>query len=139
MTFNLLFPEPGDEASRAMLVTDCSKHGLDPYILTRDEHYYNEHETPTDALDPTDVRGLYEKYPYWGYRLHELWKEADDPTPITRIERWTESRRNPRFTYWCTAVSLVIAVSFGVAATILSALQFWTSYCSWRGCGEPSI
>ncbi|KAK3385668.1 hypothetical protein B0H63DRAFT_560226 [Podospora didyma] len=52
-----------------------------------------------------------------------LSKEADDPTPVTAVERWSEARRNPRFTYWCTVVSVSIAIAFGMAATVLGAIQ----------------
>ncbi|KAI1080252.1 hypothetical protein F5B20DRAFT_589677 [Whalleya microplaca] len=131
MTLNILFPVAGVQASRDVLEKQVNKWGLDPGLLGPLSPPYGDHEHPQDAIDPSDVRGLYEKYQYWGERLYELWKEADDPTPTGRIEQWSESRRNPRFTYWCTIASLTIAIMFGMLATILGALQVWISYCSW--------
>jgi hypothetical protein len=130
-TLNLLFPEPGDELSQAILQGEVLRYGLDKSFLKPFPAHYGDHEHPRDALDPEDIWSLYQKYPYWADRLYALWKEADDPTPITMIERWSESRKNPRFTYWCTVVSLIIAISFGIVATVLSAVQVWISYCSW--------
>ena len=130
-SYNLLFPEPGDEKSRVILQREVSKHHLDELLLQPFPLDYGVHEHPQDALDPEDTRSLYKKYPYWADRLYALWREADDPTPTTFIDRWSEARKNPRFTYWCTAVSLTIAFFFGVAATALGALQVWISYCGW--------
>ncbi len=130
-TFHLLFPEPGDAASQIILKREVSKNSLDRAFSRPFASQYGGHEHPQDALDPEDVRSLYQKYPYWADRLYALWKEADDPTPVTTIERWSESRRNPRFTYWCTVVSLTIAIMFGISATVLAALQVWISYCTW--------
>jgi hypothetical protein len=127
----LLFPEPGDELSQTILQREVSKYSLDEYFLRPFHSHYGDHEHPQDALDPDDVRSLYRKYPYWADRLYTLWKEADDPTPITLIERWSESRKNPRFTYWCTVVSITVAILFGMVATVLSALQVWITYCGW--------
>ena len=107
------------------------KHELDDSFVRPLPAHYGEHEHPQDALDPEDVRGLYQKYPYWGDRLYALWREADDPTPTTQMGRWTEAKRNPRFTYWCTALSLAFAITFGLVATVLSAVQVWISYCDW--------
>ncbi|KAK9779608.1 hypothetical protein AB5N19_12707 [Seiridium cardinale] len=113
LTMNLLFPIIGDSVSRTILEREVRRYNLDPYLL---DHFYldmRDHESPRDALEPRDIRGLYEKYPYWADRLYDLWREADDPTPITRIERWTEARKNPRFTYWCAVVSIMLAIMFG--------------------------
>jgi len=104
---------------------------LDESLLLPFPSHYGDHIHPQDALDPEDIRSLYQKYPYWAERVYALWREADDPTPTTRIERWSESRKNPRFTYWCTVVSIAIAFSFGLVAAILSAVQTWISYCVW--------
>ncbi|KAK4209808.1 hypothetical protein QBC37DRAFT_45376 [Rhypophila decipiens] len=133
-TYSLLFPEPGDEVSRTLLEKEVTKHNLDAFFLRPFPSSSSQsavHEHPLDALDPDDVRSLYRKYPYWAERLYSLWKEAEDPTPVTIVERWSESRKNPRFTYWCTVVSLSIAIAFGAVATMLGALQVWISYCSW--------
>ncbi|KAI0199323.1 hypothetical protein F4808DRAFT_432787 [Astrocystis sublimbata] len=136
-TLDILFPVIGDRASRSVLEKEVQQNQLDKYFLSRFSLGPVEHERPADALDPSDVRSLYEKYPYWADRLFDLWREADDPTPTTRIERWVEARRNPRFTYWCTVVSIMIAISFGIVATALAAVQVWISWCSWID--DPSV
>lgn len=128
MTLDIIFPIIGDNASRAILEKEVRKNGLDSYFLDRfDLDFLDDHERPGDALDPRDVRSLYEKYPFWANRLYDLWREADDPTPISRIEKWSEARRNPRFTYWCAVVSIVIAASFGLLALGLGAVQVWVA------------
>ena len=136
-TLDIIFPVIGDRASRAILEREVQNHELDRYFLDRFDLDPRDHERPSDALDPTDVRSLYEKYPYWADRLYELWREADDPTPTTRIERWTEARRNPRFTYWCAVISIVIAILFGMIATSLAAVQVWITWCEWIE--DPSV
>ena len=108
MTLNVIFPVAGDQASRSILISEVAVNGLDSSFLEPPSLQYAEHEQPQDAVDPSEVRTLYERYQYWGDRLYDLWKEADDPTPVTKIERWSESRRNPRFTYWCTVISLTV-------------------------------
>ncbi|KAI8629053.1 hypothetical protein F5Y19DRAFT_475614 [Xylariaceae sp. FL1651] len=131
ITLDIIFPVIGDNASRNILEREVENNGLDNYFLDRFYLDSRDHERPSDALDPSDVRSLYEKHPYWADRLYDLWREADDPTPTTRIERWTEARRNPRFTYWCTVVSILIAILFGGFATALGAVQVWISWCAW--------
>jgi hypothetical protein len=81
---------------------------------------------------PDDIRSLIDKFPYWNERLYNLWREADDPTPITRLGWWSESKKSPRFTYWAGVVALSFAIFFVVMATILSGLQVWISYCTWK-------
>ncbi|KAI0141977.1 hypothetical protein BJ166DRAFT_629804 [Pestalotiopsis sp. NC0098] len=133
LTFDLVFPVVGDRASRTILEKEVRDHGLDPYLLV---HFYQDsrdHECPRDAIEPRDIKSLYEKYPYWADRLYDLWREADDPTPITTIERWSEARRNPRFTYWCAVVSIILAFTFGMISTGLAAVQVWIAWCDWIG------
>jgi hypothetical protein len=101
------------------------------YLLGHFDVDYGYHERPSDALYPRDVWGLYEKYRYRAHRLYELWRAAGDPTPVTRIERWTEARRNPRFIYWCAVVSIIAAMAFGMLATAIAAVQVWISSCGW--------
>lgn len=131
MTLDIVFPVIGDSASRAILEKEVQREQLDKYFLDRFYQDPRDHERPADALDPSDVRTLYDKYPYWADRLYELWREADDPTPTTRIERWTEARRNPRFAYWCAVMSILIAISIGIIATGLAAIQVWISWRAW--------
>jgi hypothetical protein len=131
LTLNLVFPVVGDRASRAILEKEVRDNGLDTYLL---DHFYldaRDHECPGDAIEPRDIKSLYEKYPYWADRLYDIWREADDPTPITKIERWTEARRNPRFTYWCAVVSIMLAFTFGMLSTGLAAAQLWIAWCDW--------
>ncbi|KAF7537759.1 hypothetical protein G7054_g3495 [Neopestalotiopsis clavispora] len=131
LTLNLIFPVVGDRTSRMILEREVRDHGLDPYLL---DHFYldaRDHESPGDAIEPRDIKSLYEKYPYWADRIYDIWREADDPTPITRIERWTEARRNPRFTYWCTVVSIMLAITFGMLSIGLAAAQLWIAWCDW--------
>ncbi|KAH9885366.1 hypothetical protein F4778DRAFT_511001 [Xylariomycetidae sp. FL2044] len=137
MTLDIVFPVVGDNASRSILEREVQKHNLDNYFLDRFYLDARDHERPADALEPSDVRSLYDKYPYWADRLYELWREADDPTPVTGIERWTEARRNPRFTYWCAVISILIAILFGMVATGLAAAQVWISWCDWLD--DPSL
>lgn len=133
MTISLLFPTAGDPKSRGILQREVAAYGLDPGFLQPSWLQDQPHDRLRDALDPVDIRALYEKYPYWGERLYDIWREADDPTPITAIERWTEAKRNPRFTYWCTVVAVSLAVLFGVTATAMGAVQVWIAYCDWAG------
>jgi hypothetical protein len=129
-TFELLFPH-NDKQSRAILTKEIKRRKLDP-LLETEGVYQPYHDRPEDAVAPDDVDSLIEKFPYWSERLYNLWREADDPAPITRLGWWSESKRNPRFTYWAGVVALSFAVFFGVVATILSAMQVWISYCAWR-------
>ncbi|KAI0106400.1 hypothetical protein GGR51DRAFT_559815 [Nemania sp. FL0031] len=131
MTLAIIFPVVGDNASRGILEREVEKNGVDKHFLEGFHLDSRGHEWPSDALDPSDIRSLYQKYPYWADRLYDLWREADNPTPTTRIERWTEARRHPRFSYWCTVISILIAISFGVFAIALSAIQVWISWCTW--------
>ncbi|KAI1393365.1 uncharacterized protein F4822DRAFT_9613 [Hypoxylon trugodes] len=131
-TFDVLFPAAGDPHSLSILIREVDGHSLDPYLLRSIQGDLEEHEHPRDALEPEDARALYQKYPYWADRLYDLWREADDPMPVTNLERWSESRRNPRFTYWCAVVSIGVAIVFGLVANILGAMQLWISYCDWK-------
>jgi hypothetical protein len=131
LTLNIIFPVVGDRNSRAILEREVRNHGLDTHLL---DHFYldaSDHECPGDAVEPRDIKTLYEKYPYWADRLYDIWREADDPNPITRIEKWTEARRNPRFTYWCTVVSIMLAITFGMLSIGLAAAQLWIAWCDW--------
>ncbi|KAK8024336.1 hypothetical protein PG993_012402 [Apiospora rasikravindrae] len=93
------------------------------------DHSY--HATQRDALLPRSVSALYQRFPYWGERLYDLWVEAEDPTPITTVGKWSDSKKSGRYVYWAGFVALVIVILFGIAATVLAALQVWISWCSW--------
>ncbi|KAJ0119787.1 hypothetical protein J7T55_013991 [Diaporthe amygdali] len=66
---------------------------------------------------------LFDIYPHWASRLQLIYEEAEDPTPSS-------------------TVAFALAILFGLAATILGALQLWVSYCQWQvpdgghGCGS---
>lgn len=89
------------------------------------------HDGPRDARTPDTIGLLYKRFPHWGGRLEDLWKEVDDPTPVTRIERFSEKRKSPRWTTWWVLLGLVFAILFGITATVLGAMQVWISWCSW--------
>lgn len=135
-TLNLLFPQL-DQKSRFLLQQDVSSKGLDPRLLVPFQPYHGYHETPRDVLLPETVRDLYERFPHWGDRLYLLWKEAEDPTPITAMGKWSDSNKSPRFMYWAGVIAVSIAIFFGIVATVLGALQVWISYCSWTN--DPTI
>jgi hypothetical protein len=129
MTFHLLFPVT-DHVSRSLLQKEVNQRNLDRHFLEPFLRYY-DHERPGDALEPTDLRSLYEKYGFWADRLYALWREADDPTPLTTLGMWTDSRRNPRFQYWCLVISISVAIVFGAIAVGLGVVQIWMSYSAW--------
>ncbi|KAK6856658.1 hypothetical protein PG990_011503 [Apiospora arundinis] len=62
------------------------------------------------------------KVPLLGERLYDLWIEAEDPTPITTVGKWSDSKKSGRYVYWAGFMALVIAIIFGIAATALAAL-----------------
>jgi hypothetical protein len=79
---------------------------------------------------PKNIGDLYEKFLRWGEHLEVPFKDIEDTTPMTRIEKWSEKRSSPRWTTWWIAVGLCVAILFGVAATAIEALQAWISWCS---------
>ncbi|KAK7946843.1 uncharacterized protein PG986_011164 [Apiospora aurea] len=90
-----------------------------------------------DSMDRLLVRplatvrvGLVPKIPLLG-RLYDLWLEAEDPTPITTVGKWSDSKKSGRYVYWAGFVATIIAIVFGIAATALGAVQVWISWCSW--------
>jgi hypothetical protein len=126
-TYNLLFPAT-DGASEVHLRNAAKR---DPAFAEGFSVFSQRHEGPRDARKPENVADLYKKFPHWGERLDVLWKEIENPTPVTRIERWSDRRKSARWNTWWVVLGLVFAVLFGLAATILGALQVWISYCSW--------
>ncbi|KAK8071175.1 hypothetical protein PG997_011378 [Apiospora hydei] len=129
-TLHILFPL-ADKRSRTLLEKDVNYYGLDPSLLEPLPPDHSYHETQRDALLPRSVSALYQRFPYWGERLYDLWIEAEDPTPITTVGKWSDSKKSGRYVYWAGFVALVIAILFGVAATVLAALQVWISWCGW--------
>jgi hypothetical protein len=88
------------------------------------------------ALTSTDV--LFRTYPYWAVRLEMIYQEAEDPTPISCFGRWAERRKAPRHSYLVAFWGVLIAIFFGIAALILSAVQTWVSYQAWKHPPSPS-
>lgn len=136
MTIRLLFP-PRD------------RHWLESII--RPKFSWIRHRSKTKALDPrlssafritrdqgkylqplTNRRDLYQRYPHWAVRLDILFDEAENPTPVTWIERWSERRKAARHTFWLTFLAFTAAILFGLAATVLAAVQLWIAYCDWQ-------
>ena len=134
-TFRLLFPAD-DLKSQALLKKELTTKSLDPRLSAS---YNGLDEYPSDASTPGDVQALFMHYPYWGERLYRLLKEVEEPTPMTWYERFSDRRKSPRYSYWCTVIAIVLALFFGIASTVLGALQVWMGYCNMRsdgrGCG----
>lgn len=76
---------------------------------------------------PPTLRDLFASFPHWAVKLHFLYAEADDPTPITWAGRWAERRRSSMHAVWLTCVALVAAIAFGALASVLAAVQLWIS------------
>lgn len=129
-TFEILFPTE-DKGSQDLLDREIRAKNLDPG-LAASRLVQQHHEHPRDALQPVNVSLLGEKFPHWGERLYMLWQESENPAPVSRIGKWSESRKSPRFTWWAGVIALSIAVFFGLLATLLSAVQVWISYSSWK-------
>lgn len=129
-TYEILFPLE-DKDSQDLLDREIRLRNLDPSLLFA--HFYpSHHEHPCDALQPVNGALLTQKFPHWGERLYMLWQESENPAPIGRIGRWSESRKSPRFQWWAAMVALSIAIFFGIVASILSAIQVWITYSSWN-------
>ncbi|KAK8877470.1 Lactose regulatory protein LAC9 [Apiospora arundinis] len=129
-TLNVLFPS-ADKRSRLLLEKEVNLNNLDVSLLEPLPPDHSYHETQRDALLPSSVSALYQKFPYWGERLYDLWIEAEDPTPITTVGKWSDSKKSGRYVYWAGFMALVIAIIFGIAATALAAVQVWISWCAW--------
>ncbi|KAF2665527.1 hypothetical protein BT63DRAFT_67874 [Microthyrium microscopicum] len=129
-SLEMLFP-PHERRSRAILNRGIKTLQADPRLLAL-QRYQQQHESPGDALQPTDVDSLYQKFPHWGERLYELWLDADDPAPVSKLGWWSESKKSPRSMYWAGVLALTFAVFFGILASVFSALQVWISYCAWK-------
>ena len=127
-TYNLLFPPSIHEASQTQLKEALKQ---DPAFAGSFSVFTHRHEVPRDARRPENVDDLYRKFPHWGERLDLLWKEIENPTPVTAIERWTDKRKSASWNTWWVVLGLGFAVLFGFAATGLGAVQVWISYCSW--------
>lgn len=97
--------------------------------------FQNHHGVREYDLPLTNVKDLFDRFPHWAIRLHQIYAEAEDPTPTSFLGRWSERRRGPRHTYWVTVLALVLASFFAFAALTLGGVQVWISYCQWQGPG----
>ncbi|RYP20572.1 hypothetical protein DL765_002729 [Monosporascus sp. GIB2] len=95
LTLEILFPPVGDARSQRLLAKEVTKHALDPMLLQSLQFQPSDHESPSDARKPTDIHGLYQRFPFWAARLHDLWAEADDPVPVSYIGKFTEKKKSP--------------------------------------------
>jgi hypothetical protein len=128
----ILFPETGDKKSKRLLAQEVASGATDPFLSKlHGEYSHSQYENPREMLAPFNTKILHTKFPYFGERLEQLWEEADDPSPTSDHARLLDSRRNPRFTYWCAMVSISIAISFGLLATGIGAVQIWITWCTW--------
>lgn len=140
-SYEIIFPSIGDMRSRDILNREISLYDLDPAFMGSLQLGVSTRSTGDQMLPPNDLGGLYKRFPFWGKRLHDLWKEADEPSPLSYIGRLSDRKKGSRFTYCCAVVAVSIAIMFGVFATVLGCIQVWISYCSWvddptvRGCG----
>ncbi|KAI1744984.1 hypothetical protein F4680DRAFT_403942 [Xylaria scruposa] len=134
MTLQLLFPAQDRKKLKGKPIRKATwVH----FILTRqklDSHLSSMFVPEGKYQRPlTNRRELYERYPHWGLRLHMLLEEVEDPTPLSWMGRWSERRKAARYSFWVTFAAFVIAIVFGLVATILGVVQVWISYCQWQG------
>ncbi|KAI9755414.1 MAG: hypothetical protein M1815_005049 [Lichina confinis] len=130
-TLQLLFPE-NNEKCKAFLAKEIAMNNLD-HCLSDSLHFYQGfHDDAGTAALPEDTHELFEQFPHWGKRLQRILREVEDPTPMAWHEKWSDRRKSPRFTYWAAVIALSVALLFGIAATVLGALQVYISYCSWQ-------
>lgn len=125
-TMQLLFPAH----DRPWLEKRIKKQSLDkrlkaPFIFLHKEDW---HSRPL-----TNRRELYARYPHWAVRLHTIYEEAQDPTPMSWVGRWSERQKAARHTFWLTYLAIVVAVLFGIVSVVLGVFQVWISWCSWGG------
>lgn len=138
MTITLLFPPKDREWLKSLIKPHRQwpewwkkTPQLDERLSTPfDTQLFQDNEKYRRPINNTQA--LFELYPNWASRLLAIYEEAEDPSPSTAIGKWAEQRRGPRHTYWVTVAGFILAISFGLAATILGALQFWVGYCQWK-------
>ncbi|KAI0142902.1 hypothetical protein GGR57DRAFT_508502 [Xylariaceae sp. FL1272] len=138
MTIQLLFPTQDKKRLRDR--TSNTRKWFPSWLRSKssfenlDAHLFSPFVPEGQYQRPlTNRRELYERYPHWGLRLHMLLEEVDDPTPLSWVGRWSERRKSARHSFWVTFVAFVIAIVFGLVATVLGGIQVWISYCQWQG------
>lgn len=105
---------------------------------------HQSHKAPRDARGPANVQDLYKRYPHWGERLHVLWREIENPTPMTGVEKWTEKRRGYFWTTWWGILGVTAAIVSLIITMGLGGVQVWIGYCAWMedgsvmGCGAKN-
>lgn len=148
MTIALLFP-PRDRLWLKSLISPHRRWSKwweltpqhDRMLLEFDIQIRGTPEFETYRRPINSSADLFDVYPHWAVRLQEIYEEAQDPTPSSAVGKWAERRKGPRHTYWVTVVGFLLAILFGLAATILGVMQLWVSYCQWKvpegghGCG----
>jgi len=139
-SYELFFPL-NDRSSRRTLkahVADRSKRLdaglLDPFSAST---LVGPTNTQRDAASLTNLRSLYRSFPHWGERLYRIWNELENPTPVTRWEKWSDKRKSAWYSTWWGVLGIILALFFGLASILLGALQVWISYCSWID--DPSV
>lgn len=91
--------------------------------------------------DVQDTQRLSDLFPYWSKRLNAMYQEAVEPTAVTWWDEAADRRKDPRHAYKVAYLALILAIGFGLAATVIGALQLWIAYCQWAmpdggmGCG----
>ncbi|KAF0331796.1 hypothetical protein RB213_000779 [Colletotrichum asianum] len=130
-TLDVLFPSIGDKRSREILKKWVAENNLDGRLLDNPTIFSNNQP-------PKDLQGLYEQYPYWGRHLARLLREADDPTPVTWWQKYTERGRSPRRMFECAMAALLVTAISAFIATALAAVQVWIAYCDWESAPSRS-
>lgn len=123
-TLTLLFPLVNDSGSRKFLKRWIHQHELDERLLEPYPVY--------DKTSPRRLRELYQQYPFWAPQLSQLLEEVNDPTPVTRWERYAKRKRSQAHMYKCAVAALILAAVSGTLATLLAVVQVWISYEAWQ-------
>lgn len=127
-TYDIMFPKQ-DRVAQTWLNKQLVDHKLDT-MLSRRPRVPQIHESPKDIDAPEDVSSLCHKYPYWGERLHRLWKEVNEPSPVeSRFEACARplhdwSRANPSISWLSGVISVCVAQMLGLWNGVFAALQF---------------
>lgn len=123
-TYDLLFPRT-DGASQDAPISDAIKRDAAFANALSIYSPHQSHKTPWDARGPANVHDLYQRYPHWGERLHVLWKEIENPTPMTGVEKWTEKRRGHFWTTWWGIMGVAAAIVSLIITMGLGGVQVW--------------
>ncbi|KAF2422971.1 hypothetical protein EJ08DRAFT_725129 [Tothia fuscella] len=123
MTIQILFPLSDKQwIEKRLDKKSVDKRLAGPFNLRFDPNF--------DNRPLTNTRELYLRFPHWAVRLHMIYEEAEDPTPMNWMGRWAERRKASRHVFWLTFVAFLVAITFGITATVLGCLQVWISWKS---------